>query len=93
MPLWEIEAVVSPDDPRWLGRRVWRSVLVRASSAAAARVVAGSLENTHTVGNESDVRRTGFSDEKLYWVKQVTDAREEEAGPDSVLAASPYPRH
>ena len=53
MALWEIRAITPPEDPRWLGRRPWRSVVVRAPSSAMARVVAGTLEGRHTVGNES----------------------------------------
>jgi len=74
MPLWQIEAIVPPDDPHWLGRPAWRNVLARAPSATAARVIAGTMEDTHSIGNESNGGHTGFSDEKLYWVKQVLDA-------------------
>lgn len=93
MPLWEIEAVVPPGDPRWLDHKPWRSVLVRAPSSTAARLLAATLEAKRAVGNESSSGWTCFSDEKLYWVRQVTGVGAEEDGPDAVLAASPLSSH
>ena len=36
MRLWTIEPVASAEDPRWQERTIWRRVVVRAESAAAA---------------------------------------------------------
>lgn len=77
MRLWTIEPVASPDDPRWQERTIWRRVVVRAESAAAARVMAAQLERTEdepSDGNGSASFRSGFEDEKLYWVKPAGDA-------------------
>lgn len=93
MALWEIRAVTPPNDPRWLGRRPWRSVVVRAPSSAMARVVAGTLEGHRATGNESDIAHSSFDDEKLYWVKRIDDVAlveaDDEDGPDEILAAAP----
>lgn len=86
MAIWIIEAVVSADDPAWMGRSKWQSVIARAPSAARARLVAGSLEPPRSVGNESAAHRTCFDDEKLYWVRQIDPKHWDEDGKDEVLA-------
>ena len=40
MPLWRIHPVVHPSDSRWQGRPIWAEVIVRAETAAMARVIA-----------------------------------------------------
>lgn len=96
MPLWRIVPVTPAEDMRWQGRRIWREVIVRADTAALARVLAGEHvrpENPLGVGNETLDFRSGFDDEKLYWVFQID---EDEAaalggadGPPGVLRAEP----
>lgn len=95
MRLWTIEPAASVDDPRWQERPIWRRVVVRADSAATARVVAAELERREGMpsdGNGSASFRSGFEDEKLYWVKPAaagpeTDANDGE-GP-GIVAAEP----
>ncbi|WP_119458355.1 hypothetical protein [Rhodospirillaceae bacterium SYSU D60014] len=77
MILWRIAPVADPRDSRWQDRRIWREVIVRAPSAAMARLIAGRLETNPDrppVGNESPAFRSGFTDEKLYWVARLSTA-------------------
>jgi hypothetical protein len=90
MPLWMIEAVIRPDDPAWMDRPRWKSVVVRASSPAFARLVAKTLEPPKAVGNESPSHRTVFDDEKLYWVKPYEGTEWPEQGSDKVLATEKF---
>lgn len=68
MPFWLIRPVAEPDDPRWLDHAVWAEVIVRAESAAQARMSAADEIEAPTEG------RSGFDDEKLYWVRRLDDA-------------------
>lgn len=77
IPLWRIRPVAVPGDARWQGRRIWPEVIVRAPSAAMARVVASRLDENPgalPVGNETLCFRSGFEDSKLYWVTPVDAA-------------------
>ncbi len=77
MPLWKITPVAAADDPRWQDRKIWSQVIVRAPTAAMARVLASELERDPTlpqVGNESLDFQSAFQDEKLYWVEQLPDS-------------------
>ena len=77
---WKLTPVASPDDPRWQGRTIWREVVVEAPTAAFARLYAAQWELQDMdgqVGNESPSPKSGFEDEKLYWVRRVPG---EEAG-------------
>jgi hypothetical protein len=52
-------------------------VIVEADYAAEARLAAGALareRRPERIGNESPSHRTGFDDEKLYWVQQLDPA-------------------
>ncbi|MDX1401182.1 MAG: hypothetical protein R3245_04605 [Kiloniellales bacterium] len=63
--------VASEDDPRWLGHRPFRELLVIAHSPAEARLVAAREEGAATagsVGNESAHLHSRYNDEKLYRV-------------------------
>jgi hypothetical protein len=74
MPVWRIYPVARPGEPVWQGRKIWKEVLVRASSAAMARMIAGELDRPaqrHRKGNESLCFRSGFDDVKLYWVVRL----------------------
>ena len=45
MRVWRIVPVTPASDPRWQDHRIWREVLVRAESAAMARLLASELES------------------------------------------------
>jgi hypothetical protein len=71
---WKLTPVASPDDPRWQGRAIWSEAIVEAPSAAFARQFAAEWElpdRLRHVGNESPSPKSGFQDEKLYWVRRV----------------------
>ena len=78
MPLWRIRPIAEPDDPRWLDHAIWSEVVVRADSAAQARRAAAS-EDADGAGDG----RSGFDDEKLYWVRRV--------GEDQAAAFAGFP--
>jgi len=93
MPLWRFVPVADPHDSHWQDRRIWHGVVVRAPSAAMARVLADAAEERRVygaVGNETKSFRGGFSDPNLYWVERVptaeTDALGGSAGPPGVVA-------
>jgi hypothetical protein len=94
MPLWQIRPVASQNDPRWQGRRIWEEVIVQAESAAFARLIASELDkpaSPYRHGNESLCFRSGFEDERLYWVRRLEVAHaarlEISNGRDGVLTA------
>src|SRR5699024_3732004 len=95
MALWRIYPVAAPEDSRWQGRQRWEEVIVRASSPAFARIVASRLDGQRprfSLGNESHSHRSGLVDEKLYWVRRVSDGQADgydPLGPADVLAARP----
>lgn len=99
MPLWRIVPVADPTDPRWQGRAIWSEVIVRAASPAQARLVAARLEHdpdAPPVGNESLGFRSGFEDEKLYWVIGLAAAARSDtivpaAGPPAIISAKQLP--
>ena len=72
--MWKLTPVASADDPRWQDRTIWKEVIVEAPTAAFARqfAAAWALQDMDgQVGNESPSPKTGFEDEKLYWVRRV----------------------
>jgi hypothetical protein len=94
MALWLISPAATPLDDRWQGREIFRSVVVEAPTAAAARLAAEhwALGGTHPeMSNES--LNAGFSDEKLYFVRpappDMTGDGENSDGDSHVLAATP----
>jgi len=95
MALWKFVPVAPKGSSYWQDQPIWREVVVRASSAAQARVVAGEMDRRHAtdqvpVGNESHRFRSGFEDEKLYWVDRVSAADEpglDPEGAEEVLRA------
>ena len=95
MALWRIYPVAAAEDSRWQGRQRWEEVIVRASSPAFARIVASRLDGQRprfSLGNESHSHRSGLVDEKLYWVRRLSEgpaAGYEPEGPPDVLAARP----
>jgi hypothetical protein len=87
MSLWMIEPIAASGDSRWLDFPHWAEVAVRAPTAAQARLVAGEMEkrllaDATPVGNESHSFRSGFEDEKLYWVRQMSPEELPEAAPE-----------
>lgn len=96
LPLWRIHPVAQPTDSRWQGRRIWAEVIVRAQSAAMARLIASKLDEPPVpsrIGNETLCFRSGIEDEKLYWVRRLsTDEafrHEKEDRGAGVIAAVP----
>lgn len=93
MPLWRLVPHADPDDARWLDHPIWEEVVVRADSAAQARLYAGRLEENRTAppaGNECPSGKSGFADEKLYWVRELgaADALAYADAPGPVIAAA-----
>lgn len=77
MPLWRLVPHADPEDARWLDHPIWEEVVVRADSAAQARLLAAGLEEDPArppAGNECPSGKSGFADEKLYWVREVANA-------------------
>lgn len=75
MPLWRIYPVADPGVPHWQGRKIWEEVIVRAKTAALARVIASRLDEPpvpYRIGNETLCFRSGFEDVKLYWVQELS---------------------
>jgi hypothetical protein len=95
MTLWLITPSAGPGDSRWLSYPIWSEVVVRAPTAARARLVAEHMEaeqlaDPTPVGNESLVFRSAFQDEKLYHVRRAGpgDAPEcDTVGDEEVLVA------
>jgi hypothetical protein len=82
MARWRLTPIAEAHDGRWQNRRIWREVVVQASSAAQARLVAAELEmdpSEPLSGNESPSFRSGFLDEKLYRVDRHGDGEGEPA--------------
>jgi hypothetical protein len=95
MALWRIHAVAHAQDSRWQGHKVWKEVIVRAETAAMARLVARELDQ----GSPDDGSRSinletwsAFRDEKLYWVQRLNAQEAKrfggEHGPDEVIVAT-----
>lgn len=94
MALWRIRPVAGRGDARWQDHPIYDNVIVRADTAALARVLAARLELSQTgkappAGNESVSWFSAFEDEKLYQVQPLEDGAagiEVEAdGPPAVL--------
>jgi hypothetical protein len=92
MALWALEASAVAEDTRWLDFPIWTDVVVRAPTAAQARLVAAAMEAAEigdptTAGNETLSFRSGFQDEKLYQVRRIHLSDTPEEGPPAVLSA------
>ena len=75
MPLWRFVPVADRTDSRWQDRRIWHDVVVRAPSAAMARILAADAEEIYVprhVGNEAPGGSGGFADPALYWVERLS---------------------
>ena len=97
MRIWKIIPVATERDPHWQDRRIWREVIVRAETASLARLLAAKLDqdgDSAGMGNETPGTRSGFDDEKLYWVTELDTGAVSPAdlnGPPGVLRAEPLP--
>jgi hypothetical protein len=83
MALWRIVPVTDKDDARWLDHPIWAEVVVRAPTAAHARIMAADMERKELAGeapagNESHSFSSGFEDEKLYLVRRIDPEEEPE---------------
>ncbi len=92
--LWRIVATARPDDTRWEDHPYYAEVIVRAESAALARLTAARAlyhGNAQTqFGEERDpVFISALRDEKLYRVERLeSHPRFAAAGPREVLLAT-----
>lgn len=95
MQIWRLRPVAHQNDTRWQDHPIWKEVVVRAESAAMARVLAGRMEEEQEAGapptgNESVSVDNAFDDIGLY---QAEPLGPEEArafgtdGPAEVLRA------
>jgi len=86
MPLWRFTPVADPRDSRWQDRQIRDGLIVRAASAAMARVLADRevpSSVSGAVGNETRSFRGGFADSNLYWVQRVSADEAKKLGGDS----------
>ena len=76
MPIWRITPAPRNLESARLDYGRWSEVIVRASSAARARIVAAIelADLTQPVANESAASGGGLQDEKLYHVARVSGA-------------------
>ena len=84
MPLWRFVPVADRTDSRWQDRRIWHDIVVRAPSAAMARILAADAEDVSVprhVGNEAPVKAGGFADPALYWVERLGAEEAQQYGP------------
>jgi len=74
MPIWQIKPAPRDLDAALLGYGHWSEVIVRADSAAEARVVAAAElgDRSQPIANESAAGGSGLEDEKLYHVVRMT---------------------
>lgn len=92
-PLWRVLPHADPDDGRWQDHPVWAEVVVRAGSAAEARLAAARVldrPRAAPAGNGCPSHASGFADEKLYWVHRLgeEEVRAYGSGEGPVLAAT-----
>lgn len=83
MYLWRIVPVAPTNDSRWQDRPVWQEVVVRAESAAMARLTAETLDvdtDGPPQGDGSMSYKSGFEDDKLYRVDRLGDEEAEAEG-------------
>lgn len=87
MPVWRIVPAAIDISAAWLDYGRWSEVVVRAPTAARARVFASAAldDRSEPIGNESSAGYASLESEKLYHVVRIQDADGE--GPDAVLKA------
>jgi hypothetical protein len=73
LPIWRIFPVARDNEDAWLDYGRWTEVLVRAATAARARVVAAAelQDRSGPIGNESAAGYAALEDPKLYHVVRV----------------------
>jgi len=82
MRLWRITPSAPSNDMRWLGGPVWREIVVRAETAAQARVVAAQMEaaqqdfrpGENTAGAAAMGYQSALYDEALYHVAEMPES-------------------
>jgi hypothetical protein len=100
MSLWRITPSAPPDDPRWLGGPEWQEIIVRAGTAAEARVIAAQMEaarqdfrpDRNVAGAAAMDYQSPLADEGLYHVVELPDDGPGPfpvEGPPEVLVAQP----
>lgn len=93
MPIWRIEPVADAGDPIWQEGPRWERVLVRAPTAALARVIAEQLDAPASArpGGRLDelYGKSRFAIEKAYRVVRADGTRHPETGPHEVLEVVP----
>jgi hypothetical protein len=89
MPFFRFVPATHERDPRWLGRRPYEDVVVRAPTSGAARHLAATLEApgaaadmAGAVGNGCEPRPAALDDEKLYRMEMLS-------GTEAVLRDGP----
>lgn len=87
MRVWRITPVAHDGDTRWQDHPIWQEVVVRAETAAMARLLAGRMEAAEAgdappTGNESASGDTAFDDIGLYRVTEIDSAEAAELGTD-----------
>ncbi|MDZ7713144.1 MAG: hypothetical protein U5L06_08505 [Rhodovibrio sp.] len=91
MPLWRFIPVAGPRDSRWQDRQIRDGLVVRAPTAAMARIYADRdvPSSMHAaVGNETRSFRGGFADANLYWVQRVPADEAKQLGGEHAAAWS-----
>jgi len=86
MPLWRFIPVADPRDSRWQDRQIRDGLVVRAPTAAMARIYADREVPSSVrgaVGNETRSFRGGFADANLYWVQRVPSDEAKQLGGDT----------
>jgi hypothetical protein len=75
MPLWRIFPVPRDLESAQLGYGRWSEVIVRAETAAQARLLAAAEldDRSRVTGNESAAGYAGLEDEKLYHAARLGD--------------------
>ena len=81
MRLWRITPAAPLNDLRWLGGPVWREIIVRAGTAAEARLIAGEMEaaqqnfrpGENTAGAAAMGYQSALYDEALYPVAEMPE--------------------
>jgi len=86
MPIWLLEPAAAPEDGRWQGREIHRLVIVAAPTAALARLTAEHWAGAFPEMSNENVS-AGFSDEKLYSVREAPDALATDTDESRVILA------
>lgn len=82
MPIWRIFPAPRSREAALLDYGHWAEILVRAGTAAEARVVAAAElgDRSRPIANESAAGYSGIEDEKLYHVIRIAEPMADFAG-------------